>query len=58
MDAALKEGGQIILLLNRRGYSTHIQCPACGMVMRCPHCAIALTHHVHRRTGDLSLLRL
>ncbi len=47
MDAALKDGGQIILLLNRRGYSTQIQCPACGMVLRCPHCAIALTHHLH-----------
>jgi primosomal protein N' (replication factor Y) len=45
MDATLKDEGQIILLLNRRGYSTHIQCPACGMVLECPHCAIALTHH-------------
>jgi len=46
MGATLKEGGQVILLLNRRGYSTHIQCPACGLVLECPHCAIALTHHV------------
>jgi primosomal protein N' (replication factor Y) len=42
---ALKEGGQVILLLNRRGFSTHIQCPACGQVVRCPDCDIALTHH-------------
>ncbi len=42
---ALKEGGQVILLLNRRGFSTSIQCPACGFVARCPHCDIALTHH-------------
>jgi primosomal protein N' (replication factor Y) len=42
---ALDEGGQVILLLNRRGFSTHIQCPACGHVVRCPHCDIALTHH-------------
>lgn len=42
---ALGEGGQVILLLNRRGYSTHIQCPACGHVVRCPNCEIALTHH-------------
>ena len=27
MDAALRDGGQVILLLNRRGFSTHIQCP-------------------------------
>ena len=52
MDAALKAGGQVILLLNRRGYSTHIQCPGCGLVMRCPHCAIGLTHHVH---GDQAI---
>ncbi|MCE5266976.1 MAG: primosomal protein N' [Planctomycetaceae bacterium] len=45
MKAALDEGGQVILLLNRRGFSTHIQCPACGFVVRCPECDIALTHH-------------
>ena len=36
INAALEEGGQVILLLNRRGFSTHIQCPACGFVVRCP----------------------
>ncbi|MBI2480581.1 MAG: primosomal protein N' [Planctomycetia bacterium] len=45
MTAALKEKGQIILLLNRRGFSTSIQCPACGEVVKCPDCDIALTHH-------------
>ena len=30
IEAALKDGGQVILLLNRRGFSTRIQCPACG----------------------------
>ena len=50
--AALADDGQVILLLNRRGFSTHIQCPACGMVMRCPDCDIALTHH---RTEDIAL---
>jgi len=49
---ALGEGGQVILLLNRRGFSTHIQCPACGEVVRCPDCEIALTHH---RTEDIAL---
>jgi primosomal protein N' (replication factor Y) len=46
MDEALKNDGQVILLLNRRGFSTHIQCPACGHVVRCPQCSIALTHHL------------
>jgi len=45
MQRALKEDGQIILLLNRRGYSTSIQCPGCGHVVRCTDCDIALTHH-------------
>jgi primosomal protein N' (replication factor Y) len=52
MAAALDEGGQVILLLNRRGFSTHIQCPACGHVLRCPQCDIALTHH---RTAEIAL---
>lgn len=43
--AALNDGGQVILLLNRRGYSTRIQCPACGHVEHCPDCSIPLTHH-------------
>ncbi|MEN6407164.1 MAG: primosomal protein N' [Thermoguttaceae bacterium] len=45
MTEALQDGGQVILLLNRRGFSTHIQCPACGHVVVCPECDIALTHH-------------
>ncbi len=49
---ALADGGQVILLLNRRGFSTHIQCPACGEVVRCPECEIALTHH---RTEEIAL---
>ena len=46
MHAALNDGGQVILLLNRRGFSTRIQCPACGKVEYCPDCSIPLTHHV------------
>jgi primosomal protein N' (replication factor Y) len=53
--AALHDGGQVILMLNRRGYSTHIQCPACGEVVRCPDCDIALTHH---KTGNQVICHL
>ena len=45
IQEALRDGGQVILLLNRRGYSTTIQCPDCGHVVKCPDCDIALTHH-------------
>ncbi len=50
--AALKDGGQVILLLNRRGFSTQIQCPACGKTVQCPECDVALTHH---RTEEIAL---
>jgi primosomal protein N' (replication factor Y) (superfamily II helicase) len=45
MEQTLRDDGQVILLLNRRGYSTSIQCPSCGHVIRCRDCDIALTHH-------------
>lgn len=41
----LKNGEQIVLLLNRRGFSTFIMCRDCGHVKECPHCDIALTYH-------------
>ena len=52
MKQALAAKGQVILLLNRRGFSTHIQCPACGEVIRCEACEIALTHH---RDGEQAI---
>ena len=36
---------QIILFLNRRGYSTFVSCRNCGYVVKCPHCNISLTYH-------------
>lgn len=41
----MNRGEQSILLLNRRGYSSFIQCIDCGAVATCPHCSITLTHH-------------
>ena len=49
---AIEDGGQVILLLNRRGFSTSIQCPSCGEAVCCPNCAIALTHH---REGEKAI---
>ena len=45
----LRKGEQTILLLNRRGYASFIQCGACGWVSTCPNCSISLTYH---RTTD------
>jgi primosomal protein N' (replication factor Y) (superfamily II helicase) len=41
----LERGEQTILFLNRRGYSTSLQCPLCGKVCECPNCSLALTYH-------------
>ena len=41
----LNKKEQIILLLNRRGYSTIITCKECGHVFKCPNCEIPLTYH-------------
>jgi len=38
---------QVILFLNRRGYSTSLQCPLCGYVAECPNCSVSLTYHRH-----------
>lgn len=48
MREALASDHQIILLLNRRGHSSQIQCPSCGFVVECQQCAITLTHHKTR----------
>jgi primosomal protein N' (replication factor Y) len=48
MREALAAGGQVILLLNRRGFSTHVHCPDCGHVLTCQHCDLALTYHKGR----------
>lgn len=41
----LEKGEQTILFLNRRGYSSSLQCPKCGYVAGCPNCSVSLTFH-------------
>ncbi len=51
VDQALASGEQVILFLNRRGFSTFMHCHACGHVVRCKDCAVSLT--LHRARGHL-----
>lgn len=52
----LEKGRQIILFLNRRGYSTFISCRECGYVANCPTCGLSLTYHrgTAKGSGDLN----
>jgi primosomal protein N' (replication factor Y) (superfamily II helicase) len=45
----LERGEQTILFLNRRGYSSSLQCPKCGYVAECPNCSVSLTYHRHEQ---------
>ena len=49
MTRRLERKEQTILFLNRRGYSTSLQCPKCGYVAGCPNCSVALTYHRQRQ---------
>jgi primosomal protein N' (replication factor Y) len=49
VERRLESGEQSILLLNRRGYSTFLQCEACGWVWSCRQCNVSLTFHRSRQ---------
>lgn len=46
MQKALSHGGQVILLLNRRGFDTCLFCSKCGLTVKCKFCDVAMIHHV------------
>lgn len=45
IDERLSRKEQVILLVNRRGHSPYVSCRACGHVLKCPECEVALTYH-------------
>lgn len=50
MQNCLAERQQIMLFLNRRGYSSFLSCRSCGFVVKCTECGIAMTYH--KSTGE------
>jgi primosomal protein N' (replication factor Y) len=51
ISVRLNQHEQVLILLNRRGYSAFVLCRSCGKTIECENCSIALTHH--RRLGRL-----
>jgi primosomal protein N' (replication factor Y) len=49
IEKDVSEGKQIILFLNRRGFSTFISCRRCGHVLGCKRCNVSLTYHFHTK---------
>jgi len=52
-QATLDRGEQVIILLNRRGYSFVVMCRSCGEKIECENCAISMTYH-KQVTGDVA----
>lgn len=52
----LERKEQVIIFLNRRGYSFFVQCKVCGFIFRCKHCSVSLTLHRDGR-GELTQLQ-
>ncbi|MEP2058043.1 MAG: primosomal protein N' [Maribacter litoralis] len=48
MEETLKEGSQIILFQNRRGFAPLMECLTCGHTPQCPNCDVSLTYHQYR----------
>lgn len=49
IQETIDKNEQVVLLLNKRGYATYVQCMDCGEVIKCPHCDVALTYHKNER---------
>lgn len=48
MEDRLQKKEQIMLFINRRGYSNFVSCRSCGEAVKCPHCDVSLTLHRDR----------
>jgi primosomal protein N' (replication factor Y) len=53
-QATIDRGEQVIILINRRGYSFVVMCRSCGEKLECENCAISLTYHKPGNEQDLN----
>ena len=53
-QVTLDRGEQVLMLLNRRGYSFVVMCRSCGEKLECENCAISLTYHRPGNEADLN----
>ncbi len=49
IESRLSADEQVLVLLNRRGFSSYVLCRACGSARQCPHCSITMTYHKRRQ---------
>jgi len=56
MAVAFSQDKQVILLLNRRGFSRSLVCEDCGEPVTCKNCSVAMTLHNNRRNGTQNLI--
>ncbi len=45
IEQALARDEQVILLYNRRGFASYMQCEECGHIVECPNCSVSMTYH-------------
>ncbi|CAM2762873.1 primosomal protein N' [Fructilactobacillus fructivorans] len=50
IDQRIDKNEQVVLMLNRRGFSSFLMCRDCGYVLKCPNCDISLTLHMDSHT--------
>lgn len=48
IEETLREGAQVFILYNRRGFASYLQCDSCENSLECPNCSVTLTYHQSR----------
>lgn len=56
LTECLANGQQAMLFINRRGYAGFVSCRDCGFVLKCPHCDVALSHHMASRYQEEAMV--